>query len=69
MIDQRPRERDALRHAAGKMMRISVGEIFQPHQPHEFIHFMPLLREAPRARPAPPAILRRTVSHGKRFGS
>src|SRR4051794_10829318 len=39
MIDQCPRQRDALRHPAGKMMRISVGETLETDQAHKFIHF------------------------------
>ena len=50
MIDQRARERDALGHAAGKMVRIGVGESFEADEPHEFIHFVAFLAARRRAR-------------------
>ena len=68
MIDQCSRQRDALRHAAGKMMREGVSECFQADQAHEFIDFGALFASTPRAT-SPASIFRRTVSHGKRFGS
>ena len=42
MIDQCPRQGDALGHAAGKMMRIGVGKPFKADEAHEFIHFVTL---------------------------
>ena len=40
MIDQCACERNALGHAAGKMMRIRIGKRFESDQPHEFVHFI-----------------------------
>ena len=40
MIDQRPGQRDALGHAAGKMMRIRIRKRFESNQAHEFVHFI-----------------------------
>ena len=34
---------DALGHAAGKMVRIGVGERFEADQAHEFVHFVAFL--------------------------
>ncbi len=69
MIDQGASQGDALRHAAGKMMRIGIGETLPSPQAHEFVHFMAFFAaRTPRAT-SPASILRRTVSHGKRFGS
>src|SRR4029077_15780184 len=43
MIDQRAGERDALRHAAGDMMRIGIGKRFESDEPHEFVDFISFL--------------------------
>ena len=43
MINQGARQSYALRHSAGKVMRISVGEGFQANEPHEFFHFIAFL--------------------------
>ncbi len=40
MIDQRAGECGALRHSAGKVMRIDIGEDLKPDQTHELIHFV-----------------------------
>src|SRR5207244_2248358 len=45
MIDERPRESDALRHAAGKMMRISAGEFFETDEAHELGDFMTIFAQ------------------------
>src|SRR5438552_2621365 len=47
MDNQRPRQRDALRHAAGEMMREGVGECFQAHQAHELVHLVAFLAVPP----------------------
>src|SRR5215218_6370862 len=43
MIDERPREGDALRHAAGEMVWKCIGEGFEANETHELIHFIALL--------------------------
>ena len=68
MINQCPRQGDALGHAAGEMVGEGVSKSFQPDQPHEFIDFGALFAQY-SARNEPGLIFRRTVSHGKRFGS
>ncbi len=45
IVDERTCEGDALRHSAGKMMRIGSGEGFKSHQAHEFVNFAALLAE------------------------
>ena len=42
VIDQRPRQRDPLRHSARKMVWIRIGKTFQSNQAHEFVHFVAL---------------------------
>src|SRR5688572_23844429 len=47
MIDEGTRQRYALGHASGKMVRVGFGKVFQSNQAHELIHFMaPLLKES-----------------------
>ena len=43
MVNHRPRERDALRHASREMMRKGISEAFQTYQAHEFIDLTALL--------------------------
>ena len=50
MIDQRSRQGDALGHAAGKMMRISIGKCFEPDEAHEVVHFASFFAQTLRAR-------------------
>ena len=45
MIDQRSRKGDALRHAAGKLMRIGVGERLESNEAHEIVHLTALLMQ------------------------
>ena len=45
MIDQRAGKCGPLRHSAGKMMRINIGECFEPDQAHELIDFVFFLME------------------------
>jgi hypothetical protein len=40
VIDECACQSNALGHAPGKMMRISIGKCFEPDQPHEFVHFI-----------------------------
>ena len=54
MIDQRPRQGDALGHAAGEMVRVGVGKPFEADEAHELVHLMrafPAGRRARRGRP------------------
>ena len=68
MVDQCSCKRNTLGHAAGKMMRIGISKGFESDQPHEFVHFVSFFAQH-TARNRPASILRRTVSHGNRFGS
>src|SRR5882724_4258286 len=40
VIDERACQSNALGHAPGKMMRISIGKCLESDEPHEFVHFI-----------------------------
>jgi hypothetical protein len=45
VVDERSRESNALGHAPGKMVRISVAKSFKADEAHEFVHFISLLTQ------------------------
>ena len=63
IVREHARDRDALLHAAGELMRIGIDESLQPHQFDEMIDGLLELRRGRPRKVGPKAILPRTVSH------
>src|SRR5215217_1157445 len=45
MIDECACQRNTLRHATGKVMRIGIRKRFKSNQPHELVHFIPFFAQ------------------------
>src|SRR5436309_12171971 len=45
VVDERSRESNALGHAPGKMVRVSVAKRFEAHEAHEFVHLSSFLAQ------------------------
>src|SRR6516162_6848877 len=47
VVNERSGKSNALGHAPGEMVRVSVAKCFQPHESHQFVHLISFLTQHP----------------------